>query len=201
MKPHGRSGDPAYLRLYAEQWRDAKLHVLQNDIAGDMGVRWSVLWKLPYWDPTKQLVVDPMHCILEGLVKALFRDHMKLTEDEAKRQPDHTPAFSFPFQQVPNKEDDPSNPIFNPNEKDAFLTDKQINQVPVIHKILLQPLLGQSPTILQESRKKLQNRLHAQSKGALKFVVDSLGIAVGKENKDVYISRLLEWASKFICNL
>ncbi|KAG2740644.1 hypothetical protein P692DRAFT_201842449 [Suillus brevipes Sb2] len=32
------------------------------------GVRYSELWHLPYWDPSRQLVIDPMHCLLEGLV-------------------------------------------------------------------------------------------------------------------------------------
>ncbi|KIK52020.1 hypothetical protein GYMLUDRAFT_135274, partial [Collybiopsis luxurians FD-317 M1] len=32
------------------------------------GVRWSSLWLLDYWNPTKMLVIDMMHCILEGLV-------------------------------------------------------------------------------------------------------------------------------------
>jgi hypothetical protein len=26
------------------------------------GTRWSELWRLPYWDPSRQLVVDAMSC-------------------------------------------------------------------------------------------------------------------------------------------
>ncbi|KAK6988825.1 quinon protein alcohol dehydrogenase-like superfamily, partial [Favolaschia claudopus] len=32
------------------------------------GVRWSEMWRLPYWNPSRMLVIDAMHCILEGLV-------------------------------------------------------------------------------------------------------------------------------------
>jgi len=28
-----------------------------------MAPAWSEMWRLPYWDPTRQLVVDAMHCI------------------------------------------------------------------------------------------------------------------------------------------
>ena len=42
---------------------------MQDRIFKDSGVRWSELWRLPYWDPTQQLVMDSMHCIFEGLCK------------------------------------------------------------------------------------------------------------------------------------
>ncbi|KIM61166.1 hypothetical protein SCLCIDRAFT_89391, partial [Scleroderma citrinum Foug A] len=54
---------------YAEQWRDASTSAEQETLFREHGVRYSELWCLPYWDPTCQLVIDSMHCILEGLVQ------------------------------------------------------------------------------------------------------------------------------------
>ncbi|EIN06944.1 hypothetical protein PUNSTDRAFT_39432, partial [Punctularia strigosozonata HHB-11173 SS5] len=59
--------DVAQMRVDAERWRDATSKKEQETIFKRTGVRWSELWRLPYWDPTQQLVVDSMHCLLEGL--------------------------------------------------------------------------------------------------------------------------------------
>ena len=32
-------------------------------------VRWSEIYRLPYFDPTKFLIVDPMHCLFLGIAK------------------------------------------------------------------------------------------------------------------------------------
>ncbi|EIN14144.1 hypothetical protein PUNSTDRAFT_58107, partial [Punctularia strigosozonata HHB-11173 SS5] len=64
--------DGSEMRSFAERWRDASSTREQDDIFKRHGVRWSELWRLPYWDPTIQLVVDPMHCLYEGLAKFHF---------------------------------------------------------------------------------------------------------------------------------
>ncbi|EIN10109.1 hypothetical protein PUNSTDRAFT_40238, partial [Punctularia strigosozonata HHB-11173 SS5] len=51
----------------AERWRDASSPEERKLIFKETGVRWSDLWRLPYWDPTQQLVVNGMHCLLEGI--------------------------------------------------------------------------------------------------------------------------------------
>ncbi|KAG9082319.1 hypothetical protein FRC06_005121 [Ceratobasidium sp. 370] len=38
------------------------------------GYRYSELLRLPYWDPTKMIVVDAMHCLFLGLVKWQFHE-------------------------------------------------------------------------------------------------------------------------------
>ncbi|KIO01078.1 hypothetical protein M404DRAFT_117339, partial [Pisolithus tinctorius Marx 270] len=65
--------DPCELRTFAEQWRDATPTAHHEKIFREHGIRWSELWRLPYWDPARQLVVDSMHCILEGLVQHHIR--------------------------------------------------------------------------------------------------------------------------------
>src|SRR5256885_2973244 len=32
-------------------------------------VRWSEIYRLPYFDPTKFLIIDPMHCLFLGIAK------------------------------------------------------------------------------------------------------------------------------------
>ncbi len=67
--------DPASLRAAAERYRDAALIADQDKIFSEHGVRWGELWRLPYWNPSKQLVIDPMHCLLEGPCAQAFSSH------------------------------------------------------------------------------------------------------------------------------
>ena len=75
---------PTELRTYAEQWRDAISEADQDAIFEKHGVRWSQLWRLPYWDPTRMLVVDSMHCLFEGLVEDHCRIVLNLSVANAK---------------------------------------------------------------------------------------------------------------------
>ena len=47
------------------------------------GTQWSELWCLPYWDPSRQLVVDLMHCIIEGLAHTHFHEVLGLIMTQA----------------------------------------------------------------------------------------------------------------------
>ncbi|EJD36722.1 hypothetical protein AURDEDRAFT_174242 [Auricularia subglabra TFB-10046 SS5] len=38
------------------------------------GQQWSELMRLPYFDPVRQTVIGPMHCLLNGIVKNLWYD-------------------------------------------------------------------------------------------------------------------------------
>ena len=71
------------LCLQAEACRDAENKYEQDWIFKEYGVRWSELWRLPYWDLTQQLIVDIMHCLLEGLAQQHFWYTLKLTFDDA----------------------------------------------------------------------------------------------------------------------
>ncbi|KAF8591608.1 hypothetical protein K439DRAFT_1302850, partial [Ramaria rubella] len=60
-------------------WRDAPTNKDQEMLFSEHGICWSELWHLPYWDPTWQLVVDSMHCILERVVQGHVRDALELS--------------------------------------------------------------------------------------------------------------------------
>ncbi|KAG2107659.1 uncharacterized protein F5147DRAFT_653187 [Suillus discolor] len=71
---------------YAELWKNAETSVERNKLFSLHSVRWSTLWRLSYWDPSHQIVVDNMHCLLEGLVHAHFHEFLGLTADSTNLQ-------------------------------------------------------------------------------------------------------------------
>lgn len=62
------------LRAAAKQWRDAPSAAVRKALYKQNGVRWSVMWKLGYFDPTRSVIVDGMHNIFEGLVQFHCRE-------------------------------------------------------------------------------------------------------------------------------
>ncbi|KAF8200492.1 hypothetical protein K438DRAFT_2110620, partial [Mycena galopus ATCC 62051] len=78
--------DVRELRRWAYAWRDAKTQAERDTIFKHHGVRWSELWRLLYWDPTRMGVVDSMHCILEGLVHYHCRRVLRI---DAERELPH----------------------------------------------------------------------------------------------------------------
>lgn len=56
-----------HLRI-ATDWRDAPNRRTREQIFAEFGIRWSVLLRLPYWDPTRYTVVDAMHNLYLGEV-------------------------------------------------------------------------------------------------------------------------------------
>ena len=61
------------------------------------GIRWSELWQLPYWQPTRQLVVEPAHSLLEGVAHFHFRYVLGLTSATANATEIQAPAFAHEF--------------------------------------------------------------------------------------------------------
>ncbi|KAF8225966.1 hypothetical protein L208DRAFT_1304264, partial [Tricholoma matsutake] len=55
-------------RDLVEKWRDAESEQEQEALFDATGVRWSEL-HLPYWDPTKFLVIDSMHTFFLRLLQ------------------------------------------------------------------------------------------------------------------------------------
>ena len=47
-------------------------HAEQHRIEQDYGVRYSVLLELPYFDPPRVCIVDPMHNLLLGTAKHMI---------------------------------------------------------------------------------------------------------------------------------
>jgi hypothetical protein len=56
----------AEYRRRAMRWKDATSQSQRDKVFKKYGVRWSVLLRLPYWDPPRFTVVDTMHTVLLG---------------------------------------------------------------------------------------------------------------------------------------
>ena len=124
--------DSAELRQHAEEWRDVSTLEEQDRIFTSYGTRWSEMWCLPYWDPTCQLVLIAMHCILEGVAHHHFRIALGLTNASAVSKPETVQAFSHRFTHV-----DPGELPLPDN-----MTTKEAKSLAGIHKLLMAPLAG-----------------------------------------------------------
>jgi hypothetical protein len=54
-------------------WRNSDSKKKQAALYKSNGIRWSELLRLPYWDPTRFVVVDPMHTLFLNLIQHHFR--------------------------------------------------------------------------------------------------------------------------------
>jgi hypothetical protein len=149
--------DPTLLRQHAEEWKNAPSSSDQGKLFTQHGVRWSELWRLPYWDPTRQLAVDSMHCLLEGLVKDHVREVLELTTASASSK-DNNPAFQYAFLQY-----DDTVP--------AGLTEAESKQIPKIHTLLTTSI---DTARITESFEALNKKLARKHFKALEWVYYSI---------------------------
>jgi hypothetical protein len=66
----------------------------KKKLFSENGLHWTELWRLSY--PPMMLMVDPMHCFLDGLAQYYFRVVLGLSESAAaKPGEDVVPSFRF----------------------------------------------------------------------------------------------------------
>lgn len=63
----------AEILQHALAWQDAPNKTAQRKLYKAYGVRWSELHRLPYWDPTKHVVIDAMHTLFLNIVQHHIR--------------------------------------------------------------------------------------------------------------------------------
>ena len=190
--------DSGLLRQNAERWRDATTIQERNQIFESHGVRWSEFWRLSYWDQTHMLVIDPMHCLLEGIVHYHCRNILKIdmkAAKAAKGKATSSAAFSYPWKQY-----SPLIPLqFHVRNAD------EIKQISEIHHLLVRALAN-SPDVSEKStdvldQTKLLARLLTKNKVPLQFVCYSLDLlkdlpesASGSgKNKEQLRKLLIDW--------
>lgn len=154
--------DMQLLCTQAEKWRDASSIRERNDIFSSHGVRWSELWRLPYWNPVRQLIVDAMHGVLERVVHAHFREALELSSQAASSVVRPPPAFSHDFQQAT------TSVMVN----GANMSRKEVKSVNKIHRYLTVPLEPDNA-----AKQRLKKRLNSCHEKALKFVCEDLGVS------------------------
>jgi hypothetical protein len=170
--------DRKELRAHAEAWKNAATSTEREKIFVKYGTRWSELWRLSYWDPSRQLVVDSMHCILEGLAQTHFREVLCLTMASASSPPPMVKAFTHDFT--------PVNPG-NPN-----MTPKEIKQVGEIHALLMAPAEDDDG----DDWKKLNVKLLRKNTKAITFVCNSLQILPARFPQRCFKK---DWVKALVC--
>ena len=159
-----------------------------NKIFVSYGVRWSSLWRLPYWDPAHQLVVDFMHCLLLGLAQAHFRKYLGLTSTIAKSSVSKVkrrPAFKQNFH--------PINELPGPLTKD--LTAQDLRDVEKLQTLLISGKDDDIPT--DTYLESLKCKLMARHVATLKVVAEDLDLKVerGRATKTRWVETLITWVS------
>ena len=73
-------------RRNAEGWLSCISNEERKQHVSDTHVRWSEMLKLPYFNPIRHLIVDPMHCLFLGvarwIVKRLWIENGKFTKSD-----------------------------------------------------------------------------------------------------------------------
>jgi hypothetical protein len=208
--------DVTLLRQHATNWRNAGSSTDQEKIFKDHGVRWSELWRLPYWDPTRQLAVDSMHCLFEGLIQRHVHEVLQLTDTKLPT----APAFSHDFTK------------YKLDGAPLLLKEKEVKQVTSIHALLLQSIQhqdtqasthtalndSQSDTVMTENTmsidtttdggtgegfETLRKKLMTKNLNALTFVCikEIPGCTLEQcqnQRKDVLARALVEWVSSTV---
>ena len=79
--------DSAQVRSQAEAWLNEPVKARRAVMEKENGVRWTSLYRLPYWDPVKHIMLGYMHNWLEGVLQHHLRTLWGLGrgDQEAKR--------------------------------------------------------------------------------------------------------------------
>lgn len=190
--------DAAGMRRQAYEWKNALSTKEQDNIFKNHGVRWSVLWELPYWDPTCQLIVDPMHSLFEGVINHHVEVVLSISSMTASAK--SPPAFSYEFTQY---------------EKSSTLSlnENEVRQIKQIHKLLTLPI--NDPEIDGDGDVEmtvgaddigfdthgLRQKLRKRVMSALEFVAKSLDVYPSRGSgereikKNDVVEALINWVS------
>jgi hypothetical protein len=95
-----RPADPLLHRQYAQEWIQCSSKNTRDNHFKEHGVRWTELLRLPYMDPIRFAVVDPMHCLFLGvakwIIKSIFVNQKKLSMEQLRVAQDRMNHFDLP---------------------------------------------------------------------------------------------------------
>ena len=161
--------DVAFLWQKAKEWRAAETKEGREKIYNEHHVRWSEFWRLPYWNPPRMLVVDVMHCLLEGLVHYHCRRVLEIDADQASKK--NPPPAAFSYNWLPHNRLVPKE--FQVNN------DAERHQINKIQQALTLPFhygLDEDTEVGSINEQQLLKKLLGNNKQPLKFVCYSLGL-------------------------
>ena len=96
--------DDSFLKKGAEMWHDAQDDVARKLVESCYGTCYSEFWRLPYWQPSKQLLVNPMHTIYLNIAQRFFCDGLGLENPSANKKEQKRVAdiaYYYPFMPPP----------------------------------------------------------------------------------------------------
>src|SRR5436853_4324392 len=67
--------DPEEHRTNDEAWRYCTTRDERDAHVSANLVRWSEMLRLPYFNPIRHLIVDPMHCLFLGIAKWIVKKY------------------------------------------------------------------------------------------------------------------------------
>ena len=70
----------------AEEWRDTTTKKEWKCLFTQTGVKWSLFWKLDYYNPTKMGATDMMHNLFLGLVQFHVQEVLGIDEVQAEER-------------------------------------------------------------------------------------------------------------------
>ena len=93
-----RNSDMHYQNALA--WRRCNSDTLRKRFVKQTGVRWTELLRLPYFDPIRSTIIDPMHCLFLGIarwiVKRIWIEEGVLTPNSLKQIQRKMNEFQIP---------------------------------------------------------------------------------------------------------
>ncbi|KAJ7212401.1 hypothetical protein B0H12DRAFT_972004, partial [Mycena haematopus] len=199
-------------------WKNASTQAERDKIFQEFGARWSEFWRLPYWDPTCMLVIDGMHCVLEGLVHYHCRKVLRIDVELAKKKERGPIAFEqdwlaydpsqLPVAYLMNRPDKEEKQIFAIQSRlmaPLVLEDSegQDSEGPVVESIVPHGDEDQEMTPVPETGEnavaaplmvKMRNALLTCNLPALRFVAYSLALdETNLKSKDQFTQKLISW--------
>ncbi|KAE9399958.1 hypothetical protein BT96DRAFT_795446, partial [Gymnopus androsaceus JB14] len=170
--------DREELRHWSTAYRDAQTLDERKTIFENHGIRWSSLWLLDYWDPTRMLVIDAMHCVLEGIVHYHCRHVLRLDGSNRQTSTDGT-SYAFDWSWTPYDQDSVPNHL--------KLDPKHIPGVAKTQDALCYAIEGDNSLSLDRLWTRIDNR---STLGSLKFVAHTLELPLSLNTIDPTISSL-----------
>lgn len=189
--PDWQPRDPRLLREQAEAWRDATTLKERQEIYIKYGVRWSELWRLPYWNPSRMLVIDSMHCIFEGLAHYHNRYVLELDDEIARAVEKPEQAFNYTWLPYDDQ-------AYNQHVPEKLrVSQKEETQIPKLQKVL-ETALGGDGGLPEDVMKK---RLMSRNLPPLRFLCWALDVLPTHSAADLekepmkadYVNSLMNW--------
>ncbi|KAJ7133858.1 hypothetical protein C8R46DRAFT_809056, partial [Mycena filopes] len=173
------------LRESAYAYKNADTLADRDNTFKDTGVRWSEFWRLPYWDPTRMLVIDAMHCVLEGIVQYHCRRILCLDLEVAKGK-EVPMAFSYNWR-----------PYDDTKFSETEVRGRHVEKIQTKLEEAIAPAVGEPGT----DAATIEKVLKSTNIPPLRHVTEELGLlhrlpAGEKPKKEHYIKVLLEWVSR-----